>query len=135
MQPQECDVFGRLRPDAAMARMSEGIHLVLHDLYAAVGEVDPALAQRLGGAALEYRLIYGDLPTAGAGLDIRSSGIGVTPKLRRLRHWLLDPVTGRAWASCEVVAANFDLEARKVVAIPGAAVEAISKLQRSDMPL
>jgi acyl-CoA thioester hydrolase len=32
-------------------------------------------------------------------------------------HWLLDPVTGKAWGSAEAVAVNLDLDARKIIPI------------------
>lgn len=135
VQPGECDVFGRMRPDAAMARMAEGLSLLISSLTKSVAEVAPGAVSRFGSAALEYRLLYRDLPTAGLGLEVRSAGVGATSKLRRARHWLLDPISGKSWASAEVLAANFDLDARKVIEAPPAALEAFAAVQRSDMPL
>ena len=135
VMPAECDVFGRMRTEAAMGRMSDGMSYLLQTLNDALAKADPELAARFGAAALEYRLIYLELPKAGAGLEVRSSGVALTPKLRRARHWLLDAVSGRPWAVSEVLAANFDLAARKVIAAPEAVLEAFAPLQRPDMPL
>ena len=135
VMPAECDVFGRMRTEAAMARMSDGMSYLLQRLNGVVAEADPDLAGRFGGVALEYRLIYLDLPKAGAGLEVRSAGVAITPKLRRARHWLLDAVSGRPWAVSEVLAANFDLVARKVIAAPSNVLDAFAPLQRPDMPL
>ena len=38
-------------------------------------------------------------------------------KVRRLVHWMLDPATGRAWASAEAIAVSFDLQTRKIVSL------------------
>jgi acyl-CoA thioester hydrolase len=40
-------------------------------------------------------------------------------------HWLLDPVSGKAWGTSEAVAVNFDLDTRKVTPISEAAQAAM----------
>ena len=135
VMPAECDVFGRMRPEMAMGRMSDGMSYLLQTLNDMVVRAAPELAPRFGGAALEYRLIYLELPRAGAGLEVRSASVAITPKLRRARHWMLDAVSGRPFAVSEVLAANFDLVARKVIAAPEAVLDAFAPLQRPDMPL
>jgi acyl-CoA thioester hydrolase len=135
VMPEDCDAFGRMRPEAAMARMSDGMMGPLQRLTAAVGETAPELLPRLGGVALEYRLVYRQMPHTGAPIDIRSNSIGYTAKLRRARHWLLDPITGQPFAAAEVLAANFDLEARKVMAIPQAALDKLAGYAKPDVPL
>jgi len=88
---------------------------------ASVGEA----VKRIGGAALEYRLIYLDWPVAGDHLELRSGLSGFDDKTQRMTHWLLDPVTGRPWGVSEVVAVNLDLDARKIVPISPEARDAL----------
>jgi len=93
----DCDVFGRMRTEQAMARISSGIPHI-------VG------ATRAGGAALEYRLLYLEWPRAGDRVELRSGASGGDARFRRWTHWLLDPDSGRAWGSAEAIAVSFDLE-------------------------
>jgi acyl-CoA thioester hydrolase len=129
LSPAECDVFGRMRPEIFMGRISDGVGLLVEPireaLLASLGEAAPA---RLGGAALENRLIYLGWPRAGDQIMLRSGLAGVDGRTQRLVHWLLDPVTGAPWATTEAVATNFDLDARKIVPITEAARAAISPL-------
>jgi acyl-CoA thioester hydrolase len=77
VRPEECGVFGRMRPDAVMGRCLEA-------------------AANLGAAArplTEARLIYLRAPLAGARLEARSAATG-----DRVAHWLLDPGDGAPWA-------------------------------------
>ncbi len=48
--------------------------------------------------------------------------------MQTLVHWLLDPLTGRAYASAEMVLVNFDLEARKAMSVGPGGVEALQAL-------
>ena len=100
----DCDVFGRLRTEEVMARISSGIPHI-------VG------ATRAGGAALEYRLLSLEWPRAGDRVELRSGASGGDARFRRWTHWLVDPDNGRAWASAEAIAVSFDLETRKIVTL------------------
>lgn len=110
----DCDSFGRMRTELVMARISDSVaHLMagrLADLAAEGG-------RNLGAVVLEYRLIYLDWPRAGSRYELRSGFSGAEPRLRRMIHWFLDPASGRPWASGEAVAAVFDLETRKTMAL------------------
>lgn len=109
----DCDAFGRMRTEHFMRRLSAGVSHVFAGRRPGAGEGD----SRIGGAALEYRLIHHAWPRAGDRLELRSGSAGGDARFRRLIHWLLDPDTGRPWGSAEVVAVSFDLETRKVVAL------------------
>lgn len=123
VQPGDCDVFGRMRAEAVMARIIDGVPR-LSQQPSADGQPGPGLGgPNLGGAALEYRLIHLAWPRAGDRLQIWSGFSAVEPRTRNVVHWLLDPETGRPWAVAEAVAASFDLEARKIAALPPAALE------------
>lgn len=123
---QDCDAQGRMRPELFIGRVSDGVPGLLAPVRKAVtealGENQP---KRMGGAVLEYRLIYLDWPVAGDHFELRSGLRAVEDKTQRLNHWLLDPVSGRAWGTAEAVAVNFDLDSRKVVPIAPAARAAL----------
>lgn len=114
----DCDLFGRMRPEKMMARISSGIPHVL-DGRRTEAEASGA---RAGGAALEYRLIHLDWPRAGARVALRSGVSGGDARFRRLTHWLLDPESGKAWGVAEAVAVSFDLETRKIITLSDAAL-------------
>jgi acyl-CoA thioester hydrolase len=114
----DCDVFGRMRTEQMMARISSGIPHFLDGRR-------PSLegpGARAGGAALEYRLIHLDWPRAGARVALRSGASGGDARLRRLIHWLLDPDSGKAWGVAEAVAVSFDLNTRKIVTLSDTAL-------------
>lgn len=124
--PAACDAFGRMAVDQVMARISDGMGGFFRPFRTALSEAYGGA--RIGGAALEYRLRYGDLPRAGAHLELRSAVTAVEEKVSRVVHWLLDPATGRAWATAEGVVASFDLDARRVTAVPPELRERLSGL-------
>ena len=124
--PQTCDVFGRMRAEEFIGRVSDGVPGLLGRVRTAVLEKAPQPSARVGGAVLEYRLLYLDWPRAGDHLELRSGLSGVEDKTQRMIHWLLDPISGKAWGSAEAVAVNLDLDARKIIPI---APEARAALQ------
>ena len=112
---QDCDVFGRVRPELFIGRVSDGVPMLAGAFGArAPGEGRP---EGVGGAVLEYRLAYHAWPRAGDRFEVRSGLAGFDHRVQRLVHWIVDPVTGAAWASCEAVAIALDLTARKIIPI------------------
>ena len=107
----DCDVFGRMRTEQMMARISRRHSRISST---ASGRAPTELGERAGGAALEYRLIHLDWPRAGDRVELRSGASGGDARFRRLTHWLLDPDSGRAWGVAEAIAVSFDLETRKI---------------------
>ena len=127
LQPQECDVFGRMRGETVIGRISD----VVGRMYPEpVG--DPA---RIGGAVVEYRILHLAWPQAGDHLEIRSGHVGCDAKTRSLMHWLLDPVSGRPWASAVAVGVIFDLDTRKLVEISPETQAAFNGLAVAGMAL
>ncbi|HEX4708928.1 thioesterase family protein [Phenylobacterium sp.] len=110
---EDCDVFGRMRTELMMARISAGIPHFFNGRRPGADD----LGGRAGGAALEYRLIHLDWPRAGDRVELRSGASGGDARFRRLTHWLLDPDSGRAWGVAEAIAVSFDLETRKIVTL------------------
>jgi acyl-CoA thioester hydrolase len=114
---QDCDVFGRMRPEMFIGRISDGYSAYAHGLRRTIEEsgVDP---QRIGTAAVEFRLRYLDWPGAGDRVELRSGLVQVGERTNTLIHWLLDPETGRPWGQAEQVVLPFDLVDRKMIALP-----------------
>lgn len=132
----DCDGFGRMRTEILMGKISDGIlHLLGPDRGLAEPAVEGGPAPRIGGAALEYRLVHFAWPKIGDRFELRSATAHVEERFRLLRHWMIDPLSGRPWASAENVAVGFDLDARKVVRLAPATVEALQATARPDMAL
>jgi acyl-CoA thioester hydrolase len=125
--PDHCDLFGRMRFELFLGRVSDAVPNFLaawrEEAASASG------ARTVGGAVLEYRVCPRRWPRAGDLLEVRSGVVDVGEKTNRIVHWLLDPVSGEAWCTAEVVAVTFDLETRKTIAIPEPHRQAL--LQRS----
>jgi acyl-CoA thioester hydrolase len=116
VSPQDCDVFGRMRPDHFLGRVSESVSILAGPIRRIAA--GPGYApERIGGVMLEYRLIYLDWPRAGEPVVIRSGLAEVGPRTQNMVHWLLNPSTGRPWATAKAVAASFDLEQRKAIPV------------------
>jgi acyl-CoA thioester hydrolase len=113
----DCDIFGRMRPDIFMGRVSDGVP-TLGMALREMGAVPPSESgARVGGAVLEYRVAYHAWPRAGDRFVIRSGLAAVGDRTQRLVHWMLDPETGRPWATAEAIAIALDLETRKIIPI------------------
>ena len=111
--PNDCDVFGRMLPEQMLARVYSSVGHLFRKSAAAAMATAPDLKDRLGGAAVEYRCLYHAWPQAGDRLQLRSGHRAMTPKSRSVVHWLLDPASGRPWATAEAVSLFLDLKARK----------------------
>ncbi|WP_293475361.1 acyl-ACP thioesterase [Phenylobacterium sp.] len=106
---QDCDAFGRLRTEGVMQRLSPAMpHLFL-------GQRPAPGAGGRGGAALEYRLIHRAWPRAGDRVVLRSGFQGGDGRFQRIFHWVLDPETGKPWATAEAISVAFDLTTRKMI--------------------
>jgi acyl-CoA thioester hydrolase len=106
---QDCDAFGRLRTEGFMQRLSPAMPHVF------AGQRAPPSSGGRGGAALEYRLIHHAWPRAGDRVLLRSGFQGGDGRFQRIFHWVLDPATGRPWATAEAISVAFDLTTRKII--------------------
>lgn len=120
VSPAECDAFGRMRPEVFLGRISDGVP-AMGAVFGVTSHLNPNSDLGLGAAVLETRAVYHAWPRAGDRVELRSGLAEVNAKTFRLAHWLLDPETGRAWASAEAVAVDFDLTRRRIVPLDGAA--------------
>lgn len=135
LSPAECDVFGRMRAEQFIGRVSDGIGSFIgpfRDTVVAHADHKPA---RVGGAVLEYRIAYLGWPRAGDRIELRSGLIGSDARTLRVVHWMLDPATGQPWGTSEAVAITFDLDARKVVPISPAAQDALKAFTATGLGL
>lgn len=127
--PDECDVFGRMRPEFFIGRVSDGVGRLFGETRPGPEPVDGEAPPRIGGAVLEYRVVYLAWPRAGDGVELRSGFARCNSRTRTVVHWMVDPESGRAWASAEAVVISFDLDKRKVVDISAEAqAEFMSKV-------
>ncbi len=111
--PQDCDVFGRVRPELFIGRISDGVPNLAR-AFGGRASGDEA-SERVGGAVLEYRLVYHASPGAGDRFEVRSGLAGFDRRTQRVVHWVLDPASGEAWATSEAVVISLDLETRKII--------------------
>jgi len=121
IQAQETDVFGRMRSEMFIGRVSDGVQRLFGPSRPGPEPVEGQPAPRVGGAVLEYRVLTHAWPRAGDHVEVRSGFAGCSAKTRQVFHWMVDPVSGRPWSSAEAVVISLDLDARKVVEISEAA--------------
>jgi acyl-CoA thioester hydrolase len=115
----DCDVFGRMRPDVLVGRISDGDSGLGGVLPAGSADEDRS-PTAMGSAVLEYRLAYLGWPRAGDRYVIRSGLTAVGEKTRNFVHWMLDPDSGRMWGSSEAVAVSLDLTTRRIIPLSSA---------------
>lgn len=113
----DCDASGQMRYDIVMARITDAMPHLDPPIRAAAARDRPGMPDTIGGASIEFRLAYIARPPAGSPLVLYSGLAASGSKVHNLVHWLLDPRTGHAYASAEMVMVMFDLEARKAIAI------------------
>ena len=123
--PQHLDVHGRMAPHWIIGRVSDSVPNLLFEWRKKVAEAAGNL--RMGAAVLEYRIRYHAWPRAGDLFEIYTGLGGVEGKTHALIHWVMDPVTGKPWATSQATAITLDLDARKAIPAPA---EAITELER-----
>ncbi len=133
--PQDCDAFGRMRAEQFIGRVSDGIPQLVAEIRKIIAGNASARPKRVGGAVLEYRLVYLDWPRAGDRVVIHSGLAGADARTQRLVHWMLDPGTGKAWGAAVAVAATLDLDTRKIVPVSPAALKGLSAIAISELSL
>lgn len=109
---QDCDVFGRMRPEMFIGRVSDGVPVMAATFRGGGPAGRPA---NVGGAVIEYRLAHRAWPRAGDRFEVRSGLADVDARSQKVVHWMLDPVTGDAWGTAEAIAVALDLNARKMI--------------------
>jgi acyl-CoA thioester hydrolase len=119
----ECDLSGLMLTRAYIGRIADAIP----NLLARMGGEERGAEGRIGGAALEYRLVYRTVPRAGDVLALRSGVKALAGKATTWVHWLIDRESGSAVGTAEVVAVNLDLVERRAVELGEAARRALER--------
>ncbi len=110
------DLFGRMTPEAIIGRMADATAGLMRPLRSELKARHPN--SKIGGAALEYHLVYDDLPRLGDHVQLLGRVTIVRPKVQHVAFTLVDPLDGRRWASARAVVSCLDLEARRLITIP-----------------
>lgn len=126
VSPQQLNAFGRLWAPHIIGRISDSVPTLMYDWRNRVASNGGSA--RVGAAVLEYRLRYHAFPKAGD-LFAAYSSLGATAeKTYSLVHWVMDPATGRPWATCEAVAITMDLDARKAIKATADMLEELERI-------
>ncbi|HZB91544.1 MAG TPA: thioesterase family protein, partial [Stellaceae bacterium] len=112
VSPGECEQRGFMVRRAVIGRVADS----MANLVAKTRGIDRS-AERVGDAALEYRLIYRATPRQGDLLALRAGVKSIGGKTFTWVHWLFDRESGDAVATTEAVVVAFDLAARKAIEI------------------
>lgn len=115
----DCDAFGRVRPERMIGLIANGMPHLVNGVRPLTHE-----GRRVGGAVLEYRLVYLKWPRTGDLIMLRSGYVEGDARLRRMVHWLLDPIGGQPWCVAEAIGVTLDLETRKIIEMSAASLTA-----------
>jgi len=115
--PNQVDLTGAMMPEFFMGRLSDSVGHLLRPWREQMAQQAEARGEvvRMGGAVLEYRLVYRRWPRSGERFVIRSGRGFQKEKVHSFVHWIMDPETGDAWCTAEGVAVALNLETRKIM--------------------
>jgi acyl-CoA thioester hydrolase len=111
VRPEDCDANGVMRESGMMGKIADG----MPHFFLAMRE---PRAEGIGGAALEYRFVFGRWPQLGDFIEVRSGLKGLGPKTYQICHFAFDVESGECLASAEAVTVSFNLTTRKSIEIP-----------------
>jgi len=123
VRASDCEADGVMRPDGVIARVWDGIPNLRNG-----GRGVGVKSDKIGGAALEYRLVHLKPLRAGQLVTVSSGLRAIGSKTTTWTHVMHDGETGEAVAAAEAVGVALDLVARKAIVLPPerrAALEAI----------
>ncbi len=123
--PEDCDVFGRMRAEMAIGKVSDSVVHFSRGLPEQWRDHARHGRPKRASAVLEMRVIMRRHPRAGSGFELRSGLISADAKVRRLVHRACDPRTGAALWSMEGVACMMDLDTRRLVRAEGDTLAAL----------
>ena len=127
----DCDADGYMMNRHFIGHISEGIP----NLMVSVLNVDRSENDGLGGAALEYYMVYRKRPRAGDILCVRSGLRAIAEKTYIWGHWMFDIETGEAVSTSAAVAISMDLNARRAIPIPDDLRRALTDRLVTDFPM
>ncbi len=107
----EC-IGGTVTPSAFVGRISDGIMNLISHLHGG-DAVATRQSGRIGGAVVEYELVYARPATPGTTFLARSGIAGLEGRIQRFCHWLFDASTGEMLCASNAIAVALDLETRR----------------------
>ncbi|MGK9052970.1 acyl-ACP thioesterase [Xaviernesmea oryzae] len=127
IERDSCDAFGRMGPQKFIGAVGGGVKQLTGPLRALVAELAETPPGKVGGAVLEFRIVYGDCPRLGDCFEIWAGLEKTDKRTMSLIFWMVDPFNGRVFGSMQSVAIVFDLDARAIVEISPAATKALTE--------
>lgn len=107
----ECS-SGAVTPTACVGRIADGVLNLITHLHG-----DEALASRqtgrIGGAVVEYELVYPRPIAAGTTFLARSGIAAIEGRIQRFCHWLFDASSGEMLCASNAIAVPLDLQTRR----------------------
>jgi len=112
--PAQCDAQGFMSAQRHIGSLSDAIP----NLLAKTRMGDRVTHPDVGGAALEYRIVYRKPARLGDVITVRTGLKYVGEKTYIWVHWIFNLETGQVIATAEAVAITMDLKLRKAVPVP-----------------
>ena len=131
--PDDVDVFGRLRADLTIGKISDTVvnfSAGLVEQWDAAARGEPL---SIASAVLEARMRVRRLPCVGSGFVLRSGLADVSAKTRRAVHWALDSASGEALWTMDAVVCMMDLGTRTLATPDPATLERLQGLVIKDL--
>ena len=129
----ECS-SGAVTPSACVGRIADGVLNLITHLHG-----DDALASRqtgrIGGAVVEYELVYPRPIAAGTTFLARSGIAAIEGRIQRFCHWLFDAESGELLCASNAIAVALDLETRRAAQFTDAQRAAIEAHCAPDLAL
>ncbi|MBW6422542.1 thioesterase family protein [Rhizobium sp. XQZ8] len=127
IERDSCDAFGRMGPQRFIGAVGSGVKQLTGPLRAKVAELAETPPGKIGGAVLEFRILYGETPRIGDCFEIWAGLQKTDKRTMSLIFWMVDPFSGRVFGTMQSVAVVFDIDARAIVSISPAATEALKE--------
>lgn len=127
IEREACDAFGRMGAQKFIGAVGSGVKQLTGPLRTTVAELAETPPGKVGGAVLEFRILYGETPRIGDCFEIWAGLQKTDKRTMSLIFWMVDPFTGRVYGTMQSIAVVFDLDARAIVQISPAASEALAQ--------
>lgn len=118
---QACDPWAKMLPHAFVGAMADSVRNIITPLRELCARHNDRSGPHFGAAALEFLIRLEYLPESGDCWEVRSGLARTDNRTMNIVNWMLNPFSGRAFGTMEVVAICFDLETRRLLPIAPAA--------------
>ncbi|MEE4302099.1 MAG: hypothetical protein V2J24_21855 [Pseudomonadales bacterium] len=103
---------GMVNAPSCVGRIADGVLNLITHLHGD-GAVESRQSGRIGGAVVEYELVYPRPVAAGTPFVARSGIAGLDGRIQRFCHWLFDAGSGEMLCASNAIAVALDLETRR----------------------